>query len=146
MSSTSMFRLLHPAAALLAAAMIAACGGTTPPAGQPAPADETSATGAGDVLTRAEIDRINPTHMADLLDGRFPGVQVVTLGGRPTVVIRGRTNPLIVVDGVPLADSQGIWSLSPTDIEQVQILKGAETARYGIQGTRGVVLITTRRS
>lgn len=146
MSATGIVRLLSPSAALLAVAAITACSSaTTTAAGEPAPPAAATVLASGDVLTRAQIEQINPSRTVDLLDGHFAGVRVVTFGGEPRIVIRGLADPLVVVDDVPLADPRGIWSLDPHDIEQIQILKGDEAVLYGSRGGHGVVLITTRR-
>jgi TonB-dependent SusC/RagA subfamily outer membrane receptor len=101
-------------------------------------------TAQGDVLTRAQIVQINASRMTDLFEGHFAGVQVVPVNGRPTLMVRGQPDPLIEVDGVPLADPQSLWSLYPRQVEEIRILKGEQTARYGLRGARGVVLVTTR--
>ena len=97
------------------------------------------------------------------LQGRAAGVQVLTASGLPgagvSVRVRGtnsisaNSEPLYVIDGVPVA--QGTSSSDPTqnplvtvntaDIASVEILKDASaTAIYGARGANGVVLITTR--
>lgn len=57
--------------------------------------------------------------------------------------------PLYVIDGVPIKDSEAnkAWQkLDPAHIENIQILKEASaTAIYGTRGANGVVLITTNR-
>jgi len=144
MSSVGMPRLLRLSAAALAVSAMTACSASNPPAAQPAPPGNARMTASGDVLTREQIDRINAQSMTDLLDGRLPGVQVVALGGRPTLVIRGLRDPLVVIDNVPLTDPQELWSLNPHDVERIQILKDGSAAWYGSRGGRGVVLVTTR--
>lgn len=102
------------------------------------------------------------------LQGRAPGVQVVQNAGNPgnaiTVRVRGaasltaNTQPLYVVDGVPMESEdlsqlglggQGIRAvtgLSPEDIGSIDVLKDAAAASiYGSRGSNGVVLITTKR-
>lgn len=102
------------------------------------------------------------------LQGRAPGVQVVQNAGNPgnavTVRVRGaasltaNTQPLYVVDGVPIESEdisqlglggQGIRAvtgLSPEDIATIDVLKDAAAASiYGSRGSNGVVLITTKR-
>jgi TonB-linked SusC/RagA family outer membrane protein len=69
--------------------------------------------------------------------------------------ISGGTQPLYVVDGVPVvadnlssttAATNPIADINPTDIESISILKDASaSAIYGSRGTNGVVLITTKR-
>jgi len=94
------------------------------------------------------------------LQGRAAGVQVSSNSGAPGstvsvkirgVVTTGNTEPLYVVDGMPMSsgagdNSFGINTLNPSDIESIQILKDASSAAiYGARGSNGVVLITTKR-
>jgi TonB-dependent starch-binding outer membrane protein SusC len=100
--------------------------------------------------------------VAGALQGKAPGVQVVSNSGAPgagvSVRVRGSNSitanaePLYVVDGLPVAqgasgvDSNPLAALDPSDIESMEILKDAsQTAIYGARGANGVVLITTRR-
>jgi len=91
---------------------------------------------------------------AMLLQGRVPGLSVNNRGGDPNVEsfirIRGlssfddRAQPLIVIDGVPMASLIG---LDPQDIASVTILKdGASASIYGIRGSNGVILIKTKEA
>ena len=106
-----------------------------------------------------------------LIQGRVAGVNIIQNGGEPgapvTVRIRGGTSisasndPLYVIDGVPIDNSNATPSggnqtdsgrknplvfLNPNDIESIDILKDASAAAiYGSRGANGVVLITTKR-
>jgi TonB-linked SusC/RagA family outer membrane protein len=63
---------------------------------------------------------------------------------RPQVALRGNTDLLYVVDGVPI--NSDTWNLSPDDIETYTVLKGpAASALYGFRGKNGAILITTKR-
>lgn len=143
MSTQGNSRLLRVSVILLVLFAVTACSSNQPPAAQPAPPAHMRPMATGDVLTRAQIDQINATSMVDLLDGRFPGVQVLPLAGRATIVVRGLRDPLIVVDNVPLADPQELWSLNPHDVDRIEVLKEGD-ALYGSRGAHGVILITTR--
>jgi len=97
------------------------------------------------------------------LQGRATGVLVVNNSGAPgspvSIKIRGigsfgNTDPLYVVDGMPIKDGtfgkddnpSGINFLNPNDIESIQVLKDASAAAiYGTRGANGVILITTKR-
>jgi len=102
------------------------------------------------------------------LQGRTAGIQVVQNSGTPgagiTVRVRGTSSinagsePLYVIDGVPMItrdmsqlsfSGQGVNTISdlnPNDIESISILKDASaTAIYGARGSNGVVLITTKK-
>lgn len=61
--------------------------------------------------------------------------------------ITGNSQPLFVVDGIPLAESDSIFNkINPEDIESITVLKGATaTALYGSRGANGVILITLKK-
>lgn len=64
--------------------------------------------------------------------------------GAPNILLRGRANPLFVVDGVPLISDT--WNISPDDIESYTVLKGpSASALYGSRGINGAIIITTKR-
>ena len=88
----------------------------------------------------------------DALQGKVNGVQVASGGGpgtAPKVLIRGVTtvngsNPLYVVDGMPVGDN--INFLNSNDIESMEVLKDASAAAiYGTRASNGVILITTKK-
>ncbi|CCH03428.1 TonB-dependent receptor plug [Fibrella aestuarina BUZ 2] len=63
---------------------------------------------------------------------------------RPTIALRGNTDVLFVVDGVPI--NSDTWNISNDDIETYTVLKGASaSALYGFRGKNGAILITTKR-
>ncbi len=74
-------------------------------------------------------------------------------GDAPAVQVRGRNSisatsePYIVVDGIPLTKTDGsINDINPNDIQSVEILKDpSAVAIYGVNGSNGVILITTKR-
>jgi len=106
------------------------------------------------------------------IQGQLSGVNIVQNTGVPgggfTIDIRGRnfingtSDPLFIVDGVPIS-SQSLGSndvsgqilggntsplnaINPNDIESIEVLKDADaTAIYGSRGANGVVLITTKK-
>lgn len=114
-----------------------------------------------------EIKDIPVANFAKVLQGRAAGVQVTSdngmAGGAITMRIRGTSSllgssePLYVVDGVPIITgsftsssgfpdkSNALAYLNPSDIASIEILKDASSAAiYGSRGTNGVVLITTK--
>lgn len=118
----------------------------------------------GDELLRArEVNIVNS------LNSKVAGVQIISQGGTPgaasSINIRGKSSfqgssqPLFVVDGVPVNNSFSTVAssasvdnsnravdINPDDIESISVLKGpAATALYGIQAGSGVVLITTKK-
>lgn len=86
----------------------------------------------------------------DVIQGRVPGVQISGSGQNRTVQIRGAANfsgvvePLFVLDGMAIS-KDAIMSIPPSDVEAVDILKGAAAAIYGSQGSGGVIAILTKR-
>ena len=94
------------------------------------------------------------SNIAQAIQGNAAGVNVIQPSGKPgvgmEVKIRGNTSlsantsPLYVVDGIQTNDISGI---NPDDIVDMTILKDAtSTAIYGINGSSGVVLVTTKRA
>ena len=93
-------------------------------------------------------------NVGQALQGNAAGVSVVQNSGKPgqslNVKIRGNNsissgvNPLYVVDGIQTNDISGI---NTDDIVDMTILKDATSAAiYGINGSAGVVIITTKRA
>jgi TonB-linked SusC/RagA family outer membrane protein len=121
-----------------------------------------------------EFTQAKETNVVNALAGQVAGVQVQgtsgAMGGASRVTIRGSSSflgenqPLFVVDGVPIDNSNyattsqqagfggGAYDygnaasdINPDDIESMSVLKGATaTALYGARGANGVILITTK--
>jgi TonB-dependent SusC/RagA subfamily outer membrane receptor len=112
-------------------------------------------TGSVGSVTGEVAQRSTPTSMADMIDGRFAGVEVRRLAsGGMSVRIRGSRSfkgdgePLFVVDGIPQhGNVNGALSdIDPRDVQSIEVLKDAgSTAVYGARGANGVILITTKR-
>ena len=107
-------------------------------------------TGAIATVNADEMAALPVTNAESALQGRAAGVTIVNRGSpgsSPQVRIRGLSTfgsntPLYVIDGVIVGNLSGI---SPSDIENVSILKDASTtALYGARGSNGVVLVTTK--
>jgi len=111
-------------------------------------------TGAISSVKGDEIENLPVSGATQALQGRAAGVNVVRNGGAPgaggSIRIRGtgtvnNADPLIVVDGVPLAFGT-LDDINPNDIESLEILKDASaSAIYGQRAANGVILVTTRR-
>ena len=118
------------------------------------------------------IDKSRDANFLNTLQGKVAGVQITgssNLGGSSRIIIRGTgsitgdNQPLFVVDGVPMDNSNftsynqtrgaggydygnAIADINPDDIESINVLKGpAGTALYGNRGSNGVIMITTKR-
>ncbi|MDR0938574.1 MAG: TonB-dependent receptor [Mediterranea sp.] len=125
--------------------------------------DEVVVVGYGTVKRRdvtTAVSTVSTKEIADrpivsagqAIQGKAAGVQVIQPNGAPggeTVIrVRGTTSfngsnePLYVVDGVPVDNTN---FLPPTDIANIQILKDASSAAiYGSRAANGVVIITTK--
>lgn len=89
----------------------------------------------------------NLPHPMMLVVGRVPGV--IMQGGR--ITIRGinsfgsNKGPLILIDDVPVYDSEILGSIPVYDIETVVVWKGPDAAAFGSQGAGGVIGFYTKR-
>lgn len=112
-----------------------------------------------------ELNNTPVTSFESAIQGRAAGVFVSQQNGKVgqgiNVRIRGSASitagnePLYVIDGIPLQNSNlssngaatnSLADINTNDIESIEILKDASAAAiYGSRGSRGVVLITTKR-
>ena len=126
---------------------------------------KSSLTGATSSIKASDLANAKVESVDKALSGKISGVRVASQTGNPgsagTVQIRGvgsingTTEPLYVVDGVPITagnygvsgySSNVLASINPEDIESVSVLKDAASASlYGSRAANGVVLITTKR-
>ena len=82
----------------------------------------------------------------DYLRGKVAGVHVYpnnTIKIRGTNSVNGSTTPLFVLNGIPV-DQDIFGNVVPTTIKSVVVLKGPETATYGLRGANGVIKVTTK--
>ncbi|WP_164714124.1 SusC/RagA family TonB-linked outer membrane protein [Chitinophaga rhizosphaerae] len=143
-----------------------------------------SATGNIAKVSAEDIGRQNNMNPMIALQGRVPGLSVTPIGGgaagRVRIELRGRksinngftSDPLYIIDGVPLTlmertgsyegGSGGVmqgdvgtsnggqspfFNINPNDIESIEVLKDADaTAIYGSRGANGVILVTTKKA
>ena len=116
--------------------------------------DEKSTTGAISTVSGDKVrERRAANRLSDLLEGNVAGVQVSeTAGGiqvriRGTNSIYGSSEPLYVVDGMPVEPGPNgtLHSVNPYDVESITVLKdAAATAIYGSRGGNGVIIIKTK--
>jgi TonB-linked SusC/RagA family outer membrane protein len=120
----------------------------------------------------AELDRTNQSNFIGTLEGKVAGASIRTsnkMGGSNNIVLRGYSSitgnnqPLIVIDGVVVdnsdAQSSGsttggyggfdygnaAQSINPNNIKSVSVLKGPSAAAlYGSRASNGVIQITTK--
>lgn len=95
----------------------------------------------GDDLVKAR----DPNALNSLV-GKVSGLTVgasAEMLGRPQIVLRGSTDLLMVVDGVPV--NTDTWNINADDIESYTILKGPNAAAlYGFRGQNGAIIINTK--
>jgi TonB-dependent SusC/RagA subfamily outer membrane receptor len=110
-------------------------------------------TGSVATINADETFKSPVSRIDQALQGRAAGVFATSFnnapGGGTTIRIRGGNSitagnePLYVVDGFIGASET---SISPSDIESIEILKDASsTSIYGTRGANGVILITTKK-
>lgn len=117
-----------------------------------------------------EMRKAANTNFMDALSGKVAGVNISTnasgAGGSTKAVLRGNrslqglSEPLYVIDGIPMVNNKGaqpgsyggndqgdgISNINPDDIESMTVLRGANASLlYGSQGANGVVVITTKK-
>ncbi|HWW40329.1 SusC/RagA family TonB-linked outer membrane protein [Pedobacter sp.] len=91
-------------------------------------------------------------NVVDRLEGMVPGLAVNYGQGNDKLILRGVSSvnldrqPLIILDGVPVAEYRNIESLvNPQDVKDITILKDATAASiWGAQAANGVIVITTK--
>lgn len=128
-------------------------------------------TGSVASINAERLKDASSISFGDALRGKLSGVQVTSSGGEPgaglNIRIRGvnsisaSSNPLYVVDGIPVESNQAeiktggtpqdqpsinpLSYLDPNNIASIEVLKDASAAAiYGSRGANGVILITTK--
>ncbi|MBE2211109.1 MAG: TonB-dependent vitamin B12 receptor [Xanthomonadaceae bacterium] len=106
------------------------------------------------VIDRAEIERLQPASLPDLLRGQT-GLAIYNQGGAGKVsglFLRG-TSPgqvLVLVDGVkigsPTNGMAAVWDIPVAQIERIEIVRGPLSSLYGSEAMGGVIQIFTRGS
>ena len=95
-------------------------------------------------------------NLYEMIRGKVAGVNVMQhpLTGAYQVVVRGvgslksSTQPLFLVDGMSIQDTDGtaLLPFNPGDIERIEVLKNAGTAGvYGVRGGNGVIAFYSKR-
>lgn len=121
-------------------------------------------------VTLDNLETAMVTNVTEALQGAMANVDILTgadPGSNSSIRIRGTSSltassePLFVVDGVPLPvdvssdfnfatanseDYSQLLNISPSDIESIEVLKdAAATAVWGSKGANGVLLINTKK-
>lgn len=123
-------------------------------------------------ISGAAVGRSNEAGVINRLAGKAAGVNITTSSGEPGAgsyiqirgqsTITGNLQPLIVVNGIPISNSENgsgftlrtegttlgsrLNDLNPEDIESIEVLKGASAAAlWGTRAANGVIMITTKK-
>jgi len=132
--------------------------------------DKKTLTYASQQISGPELMKAANLNFMDALSGKSSGIDIKTsnsgAGGSTKAVLRGNksitglSEPLYVIDGIPMVNNvsgqpgsyggtdsgDGLSQINPGDIESINVLKGANASiLYGSQGANGVVLITTKK-
>ena len=110
-------------------------------------------TGSISKLAGEGLESIPTTRVDQALQGKLAGVSIQNTtseaGVAPQIRVRGlgslsvNGEPLVVVDGYPVAD--GLSFVEASDIESIEVLKdAASSAIYGSRGANGVIIVTTK--
>ena len=119
-------------------------------------------TGSVSAIKAEDINRGAVVNPQDMLKGKVAGLLVIPGDGGPgsgsririrgTASLNASNDPLIVIDGVPVAQGAGgamsnpLDLLNPNDIESFTVLKDASAAAiYGSRASNGVIIITTKK-
>ena len=122
-------------------------------------------TGSIATVKAADIENLPFSSVDKALQGKVAGLQSVAASGQPgasqNIIIRGistisgSSNPLWVIDGVPVnignearlqTTSNLLSTLNPNDIESISVLKDAASQSiYGSRAANGVIVVTTKK-
>lgn len=106
------------------------------------------------LITRKDIDALQPESLPDLLRKTAPGVDLSITGGlgqNSSLFLRGAESDhvLVLIDGVRAGSATTgamAWSTLPTElIERIEIVRGPRSSLYGSEAIGGIISITTRK-
>src|SRR5450759_3693583 len=142
---------------LLVALMSACASANSASTGRTPPDRPLPPPSQGTIVTADDIDHsttVDPIERA--LAARVPGVIITRAadGGlairiRGQTTVNGETEPLYVIDGLPVQSGPGgsLTGINPKDIASIEVLKDASaTAFYGVRGSNGVIVIKTKHT
>ncbi|MEZ0539211.1 carboxypeptidase-like regulatory domain-containing protein [Fibrella arboris] len=114
--------------------------------------------GSPDVTVLFDDNARSYSNAYDMMAGRVPGVQVTRRSGPGnmgySVVVRGVSSfgqnnaPLYLLDGMALPENEdgtALYTINPTEIERIEVLKNGGGAIYGSRGGAGVIAFFSRR-
>ena len=140
---------------LLVGLTVGCIGNVRPPVNDMPDPDPTRAL-AGTTVTSEDLDQ-NPSQSIErALQGHIAGVTIaqnaeggISVRIRGQTTINGSTEPLFIIDGLPIEPGPGgsLVGINPHDIASIEVLKDAASlAFYGVRGANGVIIIKTKHS
>lgn len=111
---------------------------------------ERSRSSASQVVDFMGDERTHYSRVEQMIQAKFSGVQVISLGGSYTIRIRGSgsftsgNDPLVIIDGASRSTAD-LRSISPVDVKRIEVVKDGAASFYGSRGANGVIIITTGR-
>lgn len=104
-----------------------------------------------EVVTRAELDRTHARTLKEAMEN-VPGVQLREIHGKSgfEASLQGLTSDqlLILIDGLPISASTGstvdLSQYALTEVDRIEVIKGAASAQYGSAAMGGVINVITR--
>ncbi len=116
--------------------------------------EKASQTGRNLLVIKGERFTSLPVHSVDDLLRYLPGIEMQArgpMGSQSDIVIRGGTfqQVLVIIDGLRLNDANtghfsSYFPIAPSEIDRIEILKGASSAVYGSEAVGGVIHIITK--
>jgi TonB-dependent SusC/RagA subfamily outer membrane receptor len=111
---------------------------------------------SGTTVTSDDIARTPEMPIERILQARVPGVLItrtpdgwLSVRIRGATTINGATEPLFIIDGLPIQAGSGgsLVGINPNDIASIEVLKdAADLAFYGVRGSNGVIIVKTKHS
>jgi len=130
-------------------------GNVKPPVNDMPDPDPTRAL-TGTTVTSEELDRNPSQPIEKVLQAHVAGVTItqnaeggISVQIRGQTTINGQTQPLFIIDGLPIEPGPGgsLVGINPHDIASIEVLKDAASlAFYGVRAANGVILIKTKHS
>lgn len=93
----------------------------------------------GRVKTAEELMTPHPRSLADMLE-RFPGVYI----SGDSVMLSGIKNELFFLDDIPTT-FEDVRNINIDEIDEIEVIKDASAAVFGMKGANGAILIMTKR-
>ncbi|HEY8832375.1 MAG TPA: TonB-dependent receptor plug domain-containing protein [Gemmatimonadaceae bacterium] len=111
---------------------------------------------AGTTVTSDDLDQNPSQPLEKVLQAHVAGVMItqnaeggISVRIRGQTTINGNTEPLFIIDGLPIEAGPGgsLVGINPHDIASIEVLKDAASlAFYGVRAANGVIIIKTKHA